>query len=529
MFLMQETGAVGRSEIDDFWYKPIGMLSASGVQVSPELAQQLTVIFACNKVIAETVGQLPLHLYKSRQDGGRDLAFKHPMYNLLHLRPNRWQTAIEFREMMQGHATMRGNAYAEIFFKSGYVSELIPLHPDRVKPELVNERTLRYAYDDPFLGHKRFINAGAMFHLKGMGSNGYTGMNPIEMEMDAVGNGLALQNFAGRFFKNNAQPGGWLEYEGAFEDLEAKRKFRNDWEAMHGGANQHRVGVLENGMKYHEIGLTNKDSQFIESRKYSDEDLCRIFRVPPHKVGILDKATFSNIEQQSLEFVTDTMMPWLVRWEQAIARDMLLEDEGIFAKFQVLGLLRGDSQARSAFYKEGVVNGWFTRNEVRAWEDLNPLPGLDKPLQQMNMTADTTEGEGAGEEKVDPLENQEGEAATLPNEDGRMRAVMMNAAQRVVNKELLCLRKAYRQAISMSVEDAKATMLNAIDSLYDDKHVDLVIAALACSEKNAQNYLENSRFAIKHAVASEIAGVAAVMDLLNNWEQSKATEMIAME
>lgn len=525
MFLTQEVSGAGRSEIDDFWYTPIGLMSTAGAQVSPELAQKLTVVFACNKVIAETVGQLPLHLYRRRSDGGRDMATKHPLYNILHTQPNRWQTAIEFREMMQGHATMRGNAYAEMFFKGGYVSELIPLHPDRVKPELVDARTIRYVYDDPFLGRERIINAGGMFHLKGFGSNGYTGLNPIEFEREAVGMGLAMQDYGARFYKNNAQPGGWLEYEGHFEDLEAKRKFRSDWEAMHSGTNQHRVAILEYGMKYHELGVRNRDAQFLESRKYTDVEIARIFRVPPHKIGILDKATFSNIEQQSLEFVTDTMMPWLVRWEQAISRDILLDDEDMFAKFQVQGLLRGDAAARSTYYKEGVINGWFTRNEVRQWEDLNPIEGLDTPLQQMNMGS-TQDNSTSDDTDQDTTQQPEQDTGT---NRGRMHAVMRNAAQRIVNKELLCLRKAHKKALSQSADVAKSTLDEAIAALFDDKHADLVVNSLACSVFSAQNYLKDCRTQLQHALASEMAGVPAFEMLFEVWEKSKADEMIGME
>jgi len=212
------------------------------------------------------------------------------------------------------------------------------------------------------------------------------GMNPIELARESLGIALAAQDYGSRFFANDAKPsGGWIEFPGSFKDPEAKKVFRDSYQAAQSGANRGKVLVLENGMKFHEVGVTNKDAQFLELRKFQITDIARLFRVPPHMIADLDRATFSNIEQQSLEFVMHTMTPWAERWEASIEAELLLDNDPLEIEFDFANLMRGDAASRSAYYQSGIQNGWLTRNEARIAENLNPIDGLDEPLRPLNM------------------------------------------------------------------------------------------------------------------------------------------------
>jgi HK97 family phage portal protein len=228
---------------------------------------------------------------------------------------------------------------------------------------------------------------GELWHIRGLSSDGIVGLNPIEIAREAVGLGLSAQDYGARFFQNDAKPGGgWIEFPGNFKDKSARDTFRESFQAAQTGLNRGKIAVLEYGMKFHELGLTNKDSQFLEARQYQVGDIARMFRIPPHLVGDLSKATFSNIEQQSLDFVIYTMTPWAERWESSIESNLLLEqDRNIEVEFDFAGLLRGDQSARSMFYHNGILDGWMTRNQARESENMEPIDGLDEPLMPLNM------------------------------------------------------------------------------------------------------------------------------------------------
>jgi hypothetical protein len=241
---------------------------------------------------------------------------------------------------------------------------------------------------------------------------------------------LAAQDYGSRFFANDAKPtGGWIEFPGSFKDAEAKRVFRESYQAAQSGANRGKVLVLENGMKFHEVGVTNKDAQFLELRKFQITDIARIFRVPPHMIADLDRATFSNIEQQSLEFVMHTMTPWAERWEASIGSELLLDGDDLEVEFDFANLMRGDAASRSAYYQSGIQNGWLTRNEARVAENLNPLEGLDEPLRPLNMVE---EGDAEEAEPTDAGADTEMEPQVPADEQAlaRLRAVLTSAADR---------------------------------------------------------------------------------------------------
>jgi HK97 family phage portal protein len=261
----------------------------------------------------------------------------------------------------------------------------MPIHPDRVKIELLPSGEYRYRISDRS-GTEVILPRGEVWHLRGLSSDGLMGMSPIELARENLGTALAAQGYGARFFANDAKPtGGWIEFPGSFKDSEAKKVFRESYQQAQSGANRGKVLVLENGMKFHEVGVTNKDAQFLELRKFQITDVARLFRVPPHMIADLDRATFSNIEQQSLEFVMHTMTPWAERWEASIQSELLLESDDIEIEFDFANLMRGDASSRSSYYQSGIQNGWLTRNEARIAENLNPIDGLDQPLRPLNM------------------------------------------------------------------------------------------------------------------------------------------------
>ncbi|NCW85664.1 MAG: phage portal protein [Oxalobacteraceae bacterium] len=352
-----------RSTLGDFWFEPVSIRSATGLRVSPDGALRLSAVYACVRILSETMASLPIVLYRKREDGGKDRVTDHWLYQLLCRRPNRYQNPFEWREMLQGHLALRGNAYCQIITNPrGEITELLPIHPDRVRVEVMRSGEFRYRVTDRF-GDETVLARSAVWHLRGLSSDGVMGMNPIELARESLGIALAAQDYGSRFFANDAKPsGGWIEFPGSFKDPEAKKVFRESYQAAQSGANRGKVLVLENGMKFHEVGVTNKDAQFLELRKFQITDIARLFRVPPHMIADLDRATFSNIEAE-----------------------LLLDNDPLEIEFDFANLMRGDAASRSAYYQSGIQNGWLTRNEARIAENLNPIDGLDEPLRPLNM------------------------------------------------------------------------------------------------------------------------------------------------
>jgi HK97 family phage portal protein len=522
MFLTRKIDAISPSADDDFWYNNIGMVTASGQRVSPEHAMQLTAVYSCVKVLAETLAQLPLHLFRRLDDEGKERAFNHPLYNILHNRPNQWQTSYEWREMMQGHATLRGNGYSKIIASgNGRIMQLIPMHPDHVKLEMLSDTNWRY-HHTLLDGTTEILTRGEVFHIRGLSYNGILGINPIEAEREAVGIGIASQEYGATFYKNGAVPGGVIEWEGHFDGkTETGKKFKQSFQESQTGLNRHKTAVLERGMKYHELALKHTDAQYLETRKFQTEEIARIFRVPPHKIGHLERSTNNNIEHQSIEFVTDTMMPWLVRWEQAITRDLIVRENDFFAEFSVDGLLRGDSKSRAEFYSKAIASGWMMRNEARVKENMNKKDGLSEPLTPVNMTtgiggaadvddtdspddsADTDSSEATvmfgGEISAD-VEDNIINALQAVVDDDRIQAIIFESAKRIANKEIIAAKKAYKKYIAD--EEAWVTWVN---EFYSSKHIELVSKTMAINTASAEAYVKFSRADLIIATADEVS------------------------
>lgn len=382
--------------------------SNSGVQVDELRALQTSAVYACVKILAETVASLPLHLFKKGKGGKSEMAEQHPLFSCLYEMPNDEMTSFEFREMMMTSLLLWGNAYARKIRKNGHVTELWYLKPQLMTVERDTQTgRIKYTYSDDITNQTYEYKPEQIFHIKGLSLDGVTGLSPISQAREAVGLSLATEEYGAKFFGNGARPGGVLEHPGILKDPE---KLRESWNKVYQGTrNSHKVAVLEEGMKYHTIGIAPEDAQFLETRKYQVNEICRIFRVPPHLVGDLERATFSNIEHQSIEFVQHTIRPWLVRWEQAISRSLLDEKERLlyFSRFNVDGLMRGDYKSRMEGYAIGRQNGWLSANDIRHLEDLPPIPkeqGGDAYLVNGNMTAVSKENKEGGSDG----EGQEG-------------------------------------------------------------------------------------------------------------------------
>ncbi len=363
-----------------------GFQSTSGITITEQTALRSAAVYACVRVLAESVASLPLITYQ-RTPIGKQRAVNHALYPLLHDMPNSEMTSFEFREAMMGHVLLWGNAYAEIELNNrGDVMALWPLRPDRMQVARNAAGDLVYRYQMPDNSYTVFPQS-LIFHLRGLSSNGIVGYSPIQMARNAIGLSLATEEFGSRFFSNGARPGAVLQHPGNLGD-KAYERLKTSWSEQHQGlSNAQRVAILEEGMKIESIGVPPNDAQFLETRKFQLEEIARIFRVPLHKVGDLEHATFSNIEQQELGFVVDSLRSWLVRIEQAITRDLIgpLERRSIFVEFLIDGMLRGDQQSRYTAYATGRQWGWLSVNDIRRLENMNEIEEGDVYLEPLNM------------------------------------------------------------------------------------------------------------------------------------------------
>jgi len=380
-------GADDRSPWGDFWFQPVGAKSAAGPRVDTLSAMRLSAVYTSVRVLSESFAILPFKLYKPSADGlKKTQQKKHWLVRLFTKKPNRFQNPFEWREMLQGHLALRGNAYCQIIDgPGGSIAELLPLHPDRVQVEVMESGNWRYRYT-ALSGEIQYLTRQEVWHIRGLSSDGIVGLNPIEQQREVIGGALGAQDYGNRFFANDAKPtGGWVEVPGTIADAAARGKLKEAVGSATSGANRHKTMILDRGMKYHEVGLTNKDSQFLESRQFSRTEIAAMFRVPPHMIGDLSRATFSNIEQQSIDFWMGTMLPWTERWEAAIEALLVdTDDEDLCVEFDFRNLLRGDAVSRAAYSHSGVLDGWLTRNEARELEGYDPIDGLDEPLVPIN-------------------------------------------------------------------------------------------------------------------------------------------------
>ena len=395
--------------------------STSGKTVTERSAMQMTAVYSCVRILAEAIAGLPLHLYTYKEDGGKEKAIGHPLYLLLHDEPNPEMSSFVFRETLMTHLLLWGNAYAQIIRNGkGEVVALYPLMPNRMTVDRDSSGQLFYSYqmnnsDAPTMKAGTVIlKPSDVLHIPGLGFDGLVGYSPIAMAKNAIGLAIATEEYGAKFFANGATPGGLLEYPGTVKDPDRVRESWN--KGFSGSQNAGKVAILEEGMKYTPISIAPEQAQFLETRKFQINEIARIFRVPPHMVGDLEKSSFSNIEQQSLEFVKYTLDPWVVRWEQSLSRALFTPEEKkkYFFKFNVEGLLRGDYQSRMNGYATARQNGWMSANDIRELENLDRIPaeeGGDLYLINGNMLPLVHAGAFAdidsGKEESDPDEQSE--------------------------------------------------------------------------------------------------------------------------
>ena len=388
--------------------------TTSGKTVTERSAMQMTAVYSCVRILAEAIAGLPLHVYRYKDDGGKEKAIDHSLYLLLHDEPNPEMSSFVFRETLMTHLLLWGNAYAQII-RNGKdeVIALYPLMPNKMSVERDDSGQLYYQYlrsvdevggkSEPVILQPRDV-----LHIPGLGFDGLVGYSPIAMAKNAIGLAIATEEYGAKFFANGAAPSGVLEHPGTIKD---PQRVREAWQSQFGGSqNSGKIAVLEEGMKYTPISISPEQAQFLETRKFQINEIARIFRVPPHMVGDLEKSSFSNIEQQSLEFVKYTLDPWVVRWEQSMQRRLLSPDEKnkYFVKFNLEGLLRGDYQSRMNGYATARQNGWMSANDIRELENLDRIPaeaggdlylinGNMLPLQKAGAFANTQNDDGKEE------------------------------------------------------------------------------------------------------------------------------------
>ncbi|MCC8075289.1 MAG: phage portal protein [Clostridiales bacterium] len=413
--------------------------SSSNKLVTERSSMQVAAVYACVRVLSEAVAQLPLHLYRYTGEGSKERAVDHPLYTLLHDEPNPEMSSFVYRETMMTHLLLWGNAYSQIIRNGkGEVVALYPLMPNRMTVDRDEHQRLYYEYllsdDDAPQVKKKILKPSEVLHIPGLGFDGLVGYSPIAVAKNAIGLSIATEEYGAKFFANGATPGGILEHPGVIKNPDAVREAWN--KGFGGSGNSSKVAVLEEGMKYTPISISPDEAQFLDTRKFQIDEIARIFRVPPHMIGDLEHATFSNIEQESLEFVTYTLQPWLVRWEQGIHRALLKDEEkkNYFAKFNVDGLLRADYQSRMNGYATARQNGWMSANDIRELENLDRISaeeGGDLYLINGNMTkladaglfaAESGEEEKSDEEVLE-LEDPDGDESGNGRSDAGANAV----------------------------------------------------------------------------------------------------------
>lgn len=449
----------------------------AGAQISEESAHTISAFYCGVRVLTDGLAQTPLILYRRRSDGGKDRATEHPLYPVLHDRTNDLMSAFTFRETMQGHAVVWGNAYAEIEQAGdGSVKALWPLLPDRTQAGIVNGRkVVRTILSN---GQQVTLPGSRVLHIPGFGFDGITGRSLIHLARESLGLTKATEEFGAGFFGSGTKMAGVLSHPGTLTK-KAKENLRESWTDMHSGLdNAHRIAILEEGLKWTQIGVPPEDAQFLQTRQHQVTEVARWLRVQPHKIMDLQRATFSNIEQQNIEHLQDTMLPWFVKWEQEISWALLTpkERQTFVAAFLLAGFLRGDSAARGSFYTQLFQIGSMSPNEILAAEDRNPVEGGDQRFVPLNMIPLSM----AASEPVDDdddrsrAKNQERRAkivevrqvATRKRQRDTFRPLLQEQAQRTLNRELIKLRRLVTKVFGSGGTVREFTA--QLDSFYDD-------------------------------------------------------------
>jgi HK97 family phage portal protein len=489
--------------LNDFWFGRSYLgVSSSGVWVGTERARTVSAVFACVKVLSEDIAKLPLFVYQKAEDKVRTKAEQNPLYEILHYQPNAWQTSFEWREMTMGHVLLRGNHYSEIVYGDGGIEQLIPRHPDRVTPVQNDDGTIDYLWYPPE-GEPVAIPSWRMFHLRGYSSDGIRGDSVVAAMRETLGHTIAADEHGSRFFKNSAQTPFAIKHPGKLGEAAYKRLVAAQEESS-GLANVGKHMILEENMSIEKIGLTNEDSQYLETREFQISEVARYFRMPPHKIGDLRRATFSNIEHQSIEYVVDTLMPWCARFEAAARRDLIAQKGKFWVEFELKGLLRGDQAARSNFYSSAIRTGWMNRAQARELENMDPgPPELEEYITDFNMRGGN---ENAGpEEPANAAPENDDE-----DEQARMRGIVSEVCRKLVRQEA-------KQLQTYRPRRKPEEWQGWLERFYAQQKA-RIMAALFVSEEDAARYCARRVLTEMRTPLEDVGG----------WEERYGDELLAL-
>lgn len=505
----------------DYWYMPLGFGSSSGISITPFTAMKCSAVYACVMLLAETIASITRAVYERMPDGTTEERLQHPLNSVVQLSPNPLQTAFEFWLMQIAFGCLFGNSYAEIIPGArGAVDQLVPLRPDRLKIERLESGRIRYQYTDQYTGQQRTLLQEEVFRIPGFSFNGIEGIAPIFFANDPIGLSMAVEMFASKFFKNDATPPLVLTHPGVLSP-DAAKVVRDNWIKQHAGLNNaHLPAVLQEGMKVETLGKPNKDNQFAETRQLQIVEVARYLRIPPHMIGDLTQSTNNNIEQQSLEFVKFTLRPWLTKIEQRVNFDLITNNTRFYLKHDLNELMMGEMLARYQAYQIGATTGFITRNEIRKKENLNPLPGLDKPLTPLNMGGENN-GQGGADNAPSPSKTPQG---------GKQAAgyVVRDAFERIVKSEAATLDGLYSKNA-----DKPEKMAAALRLFYDERHQSYVAKTLGVCEDFCHVLGIESPCAADYAASycksrfSEVIEQTDLMVYLDNWKQQAASVLAA--
>lgn len=491
--------AASLREPPDWFKEALGARrTVSGISVNERNAMHVSAVFASIRLIAETVASLPFIVYR-RLDRGKERLPGHRVYRLLHDQPNEDMTAMVFRETLLSHVLAWGNGYAAILRNgNGQPMDLYPIMPDKVSVERLRGGLIVYRVRDE-VGGETIMRPRDVLHIPGLGFDGIVGYSVVRMARESLGLTVAAEQYGAAFFGNNANAGGVIEVPNALSDT-AYSRLRDSWEARHRGPeNAHKVAILEQGAKFDKTSIPPEDAQFLETRKFQVEDVARWFHVPPHKIGHLERSTFSNIEHQALEFVTDTIRPWLVRTEQEVKRKMFMANEqDLFAEHLVDGLLRGDIKSRYDAYASAIQNGWMTRNEAREIENRNPLDGLDEPLAPLNMVP---------ADKIDEQTDDNEKKAT---------ALAESSARRIARRE----HDRVQGALKRLKADGDSKAFDDWLAGFIPEHTGYVAGAMCCDPETAAAYVRG--------VIARLDQSDDIEETLRNWKTERTAELLAL-
>jgi HK97 family phage portal protein len=494
----------GRGPYDDFWYGPVPGKTTSGVRVNDDTAMRLAVLYACVNVISQDLAKVPLVMFRREKDGGRSRVTDHPVVKLLQ-NPARNMTAIDWKQRLEAHQLLRGNSYCEMRTDfRGRVRELAPLKPDYMRVEVLPNETLRYHYRNPSGGPEKILVEGEVLHFRGLSLDGPLGLSPIDQAKETLGEAVAAQAYGATFFANDARPGLWLEHPSHFKDETQKRDWLAAFKRAFGGGNRFSPMLTEYGIKIHELPPPDHAAlQFLELRKLKGVEICAIYRVPPHKVAILDKSTNNNIEHQGIEYVTDCLLTWCRRWEERLAADLLTESEReeYYFEFLLDALMRGDTKSRFDAYSVAGGGPWLLRNEIRQRENMDAVDGFSDPIQPVNMAAPGAVP-ATGATPPDPAEP----AADDPAE-ARGRELELQARRRTLNRETRALSREWERTAGSA--DA---FRDGVSTFYAG-HASFVAEALALPRDRAERYCFAQCEAIEEAIDA-----GAVPQLLTSWQ-----------